>query len=309
MKKFFALFLCVLMAVSMIASVSAADNKVKSYASAGNGELLWTVDFNAKDVFAPAANKNGSEYTYTVSDNGYTLTVKGGKTDKKDCIWGAPIKGLEVDSKSQVTMTFKVKANGTAGKNNSTGIGGWLYDGTGYEFLNNYSNWNSDDGTGKFVNRAALSLGGAKKIPGSKGDNYEYNIDKAVADKNGFLSVKIEFDAPKKTYSVYYLGADGKWFVDDKNTTAMDKLDGKADSLCFMVYSYYNVVDATIKDVKFYKGVGLTDAQLNPVETTAATTKAPATKPTAPATFDAAVVLAVVASMAGAGVVVSKKRK
>ncbi len=146
-------------------------------------------------------------------------------------------------------------------------------------------------------------------IPGSRGDSYEYNIEKAAADKDGFLSVKIEFDAPKKTYSVYYIGADGKWFVDDKNTVAMDKLDSKADSLCFMIYSYYNVVNATVKDVKFYKGVGLTDAQLNPVETTAATTKAPAAKPTAPATFDAAVVLAVVASMAGAGVVVSKKRK
>ena len=309
MKKFLAIFLCVLMAVSMIASATAADNKVKSYASAKNGELLWTVNFNDKSVFEPKASKNGEQYTYTVSDNGYTLNVKGGKTDKKDCIWGAPIKGLEVDNKSQVTMTFKVKANGTAGKNNSTGSGGWLYDATGYEFLNNYSNWNSDDGSGKFENRAALSQGGVKKIAGTKGDSYEYNIEKAAADKDGFLSVKIEFDATKKSYSVYYIGADGKWFVDDKNTTAMALLDDKADSLCFMVYSYYNVVDATIKDVKFYKGVGLTDAQLNPVETTAATTKAPSTKPASPATFDAAVVLAVVASMAGAGVVVSKKRK
>ncbi len=50
-------------------------------------------------------------------------------------------------------------------------------------------------------------------------------------------------------------------------------------------------------------------ADIKAAQTTAATTKAPAAKPTAPATFDAAVVLAVVASMAGAGVVVSKKRK
>ena len=42
--------------------------------------------------------------------------------------------------------------------------------------------------------------------------------------------------------------------------------------------------------------------------TTAATTKAPSTKPTSPATFDAGIVLAVVAAAAGAGVVVSKKR-
>ena len=42
--------------------------------------------------------------------------------------------------------------------------------------------------------------------------------------------------------------------------------------------------------------------------TTAATTKAPATKPTSPATFDAGIILAVVAAAAGAGVVVSKKK-
>lgn len=42
--------------------------------------------------------------------------------------------------------------------------------------------------------------------------------------------------------------------------------------------------------------------------TTAATTKAPAQKPTSPATFDAGIVMAVVAAVAGAGVVVSKKK-
>ncbi|MBE6560187.1 MAG: hypothetical protein E7662_03595 [Ruminococcaceae bacterium] len=46
-----------------------------------------------------------------------------------------------------------------------------------------------------------------------------------------------------------------------------------------------------------------------PAATTAATTKAPTTKPTAPATFDAGIILAVAAAAAGAGVVVSRKRK
>jgi DNA gyrase subunit A len=46
-----------------------------------------------------------------------------------------------------------------------------------------------------------------------------------------------------------------------------------------------------------------------PAATTAATTKAPATKPASPATFDAGIILAVVTAAAGAGVVVSKKRK
>lgn len=43
--------------------------------------------------------------------------------------------------------------------------------------------------------------------------------------------------------------------------------------------------------------------------TTAATTKAPAVKPSSPATFDASVIIAAVAAASAAGVVVSKKRK
>jgi len=50
-------------------------------------------------------------------------------------------------------------------------------------------------------------------------------------------------------------------------------------------------------------------ADIKAAQTTAATTKAPAAKPSSPATFDAGIILAVAAAAAGAGVVVSKKRK
>ena len=155
MKKFLSALLTIAMIASMlIVSASAADAKVyKTYAEATKGDLLWQVDFSNKALFDPSGKVEAAEYTYTVGDNGNSLTVTGGKTDKKAAVWGAPIKGLEVDDKSQVTMTFKVKANGTAGKNNSTGIGGWLYNATGEgfndRFLNCYSNWNADDGSGK----------------------------------------------------------------------------------------------------------------------------------------------------------------
>ncbi|MBE6559913.1 MAG: hypothetical protein E7662_02205 [Ruminococcaceae bacterium] len=63
-------------------------------------------------------------------------------------------------------------------------------------------------------------------------------------------------------------------------------------------------------DAQKFKSVTLSNTEVKlAAATTAATTKAPATKPTAPATFDAGIVLAVVAAAAGAGVVVSKKRK
>ena len=59
-----------------------------------------------------------------------------------------------------------------------------------------------------------------------------------------------------------------------------------------------------------WKSVTLSNKEVKlAAATTAATTKAPSTKPASPATFDAGIVMAVVAAAAGAGVVVSKKRK
>ena len=49
-------------------------------------------------------------------------------------------------------------------------------------------------------------------------------------------------------------------------------------------------------------------SDIKAAQTTAATTKAPTAKPAAPATFDAAVILAVVTAAAGTGIVVSRKK-
>ena len=89
----------------------------------------------------------------------------------------------------------------------------------------------------------------------------------------------------------------------------MEQLDDTPDSLCFMIYNYWLAIDQTIKDIKYFKGINLTDAQLaaeapKAPETTKAptttkapeTTKAPAatTKAptTAPATSDSTVIVA-----------------
>ncbi len=111
-----------------------------------------------------------------------------------------------------------------------------------------------------------------------KGDVYRMEFDYADANdlkKHYFYGIKQELSAGKHTV-VFSLTSD---FDDSK------------------VKSLY------IQDF-FYEKTGNI-----PAATTAATQKAPATSGSAAQTFDAGIVLAVVAAAAGAGVVVSRKRK
>ncbi|MBQ8510780.1 MAG: hypothetical protein IJ493_12825 [Clostridia bacterium] len=264
MKKLVSLFLMLTMLVSAASmAVSAADAElIKDMASAKDGDLLYIVDFGSTGgAFTPAPNTKAAEnYTYTVGDNGRSITIKG-LGDKSGSYWGAPIKGLEVDETSTATITFKVKMNGTAGKNNSIGVGGWLIDDYApdeYKFYNNYGNYNSQFPEGDTsANRAALSISREKY----NGD-YTTGIDAATPDADGFITCKLEFDAPNKKFRAYSL-VDGKWQLDEEQTMAEANDAAKQDYLCVMFYSYYQVVDATVKDMKFFKGIGLTDAQLN----------------------------------------------
>lgn len=308
LKRFLSLLMTAMLILGMATAVTAANAAPKAYASAKDGELLYHLNFNDTAVFNPKGNDDAEKYyTYSVGDNGNSLTIRGTNKDV-DGYWGAPIKGLEVDANSKVTFTYKAKANGTTGKNNSIGVGGWLYnaaDPSKYnaDFLNNYSNHNTVNADGSDpTNREALSLGGKKqgKVAGAgtKDTEYTYVVKEAKVDADGFVSCKIEFDGPNKIFHLYLLTKDGKWtYVDNSIKMLKDDISG---SLCFMVYSYYQVVNSTVKDVKFYKGIGLTDAQLNPPA------KAPTT---APATADAAsLAIAAMAAAAACAVVVAKKK-
>ena len=297
MKKFLALALCVLMAVSMLASVSAVK-PAKEYAAAKDGDLLYTANFKNDGV---AKIGTATVSTFTASADGKSVTIKG--TGSKDVAnwWGVKLETLTAANGEKYTVTYKVKSNGTVGKNNSIGVGA-LWAGTAEDkFYHAYGNYNTVDAKGSTADRR-ISI----SLAGSKMGDYNTSIKNPDTDKDGFMSAKQEIDTAAKKIRTYTL-VGGKWVLTLEK--AFTDFDAKKACMSFIVYSYYYVVDSTVKDFKIYKGINLTDAQLNPVETTAATTKAPTTKPASPATFDAAVVLAVVASMAGAGVVVSKKRK
>ena len=305
MKKLLALVLCALMVVSMVVSASAATintvKPAKTYAAAKDGDLLYTANFK-NDGFG--ALNDATKHTYTASADGSSVTIKG-TTDKVASWWGIKVDGLTASNGEKYTVTYKVKANGTGGKNNSIGIGalysGVTENGTYQKFYNAYGNHNTVDDKGSTADRRSCLELQATKI----GD-YNTDVKNPDVDKDGFVSMKQELDIAGKKIRSYML-AGGKWTL----ILEKDFTDFVADKafMGFSSYAYYGVVDSTVKDYKIYKGIGLTDAQLNPVVTTAATTKAPASAGSSAATFDAAVVLAVVASMAGAGAVVSKKRK
>jgi len=307
MKRFFALLLCALMAVSMIASASAASIKPdKEYADAKDGDLLYTANFKdaAYDVFTSA-----NTATYTVSADGTSFTVE--NKDDKDTAdyWGVKLESLGAANGEKYTITYKVKANGTIGKNNSVGVGGLWSGASDTKFYTAYGNHNTVDANGSTADRR-ISI----SLAGSKVGEYNNDVKNPDIDKDGFVSMKQEIDTAAKKIRAYTM-IDGKWSMTlDKSLT-----DFVADKACmsFVIYSWYTVVDTTVKDFKIYRGVDLTDAQLNPApETTApVTTAAPTTvpaapsTPSAPATFDASVLLAVAVSLSAAGVVIGKKRK
>lgn len=303
MKCIVSLLTTVLLLVGMTAPLSAADSKlIKSYANAKDGDLLYIADFSSTGgAFAPAPNDLAAQnFTYTVGDKGASVTIKGGKGDKTKSFWGGIINGLEADATTKYTMTYKVKMNGESGKNNSIGVGGWNvddYDPANWVFYNDYGNFNSAFPAGDSTkNRSALSHADVKY-----NSNYTNGIDAATPDKDGFIWQMIEFDGPANTYRSYS-NVNGKWQLNEEQKMAETNDAAKKDNMSIMLYSYYAVVDATIKDVKFFKGTGLTDAQLNYVPTAA--------KPAAaPATADAtSLAVAAMAAALACAVVVSKKK-
>ncbi|MBQ3125537.1 MAG: hypothetical protein IJC15_00585, partial [Clostridia bacterium] len=200
MKKFLAMLLTVLMIASMmIVSSSAADSKLyKTMEEAKDGDLLWVVDFNAKEIYEPVYNELGSaNITVTVGDDGRSATMLPTATaaDSGKWFWGAPIKGLNIDNNSQYTMTCKIKSFGDTGSNNSAGVFGFRYNtiDTDPAFneraLGMYGNWTSKNADGTEIqNRSALFQGASRKT------TYANVIDLIEPDDEGYVTVQIEYN-------------------------------------------------------------------------------------------------------------------
>lgn len=326
MKKVITLVITVAMLLSLAVTVSAADSSVASYDSANYGDLLYAVNFKGEDgVFEPQAfGEAANNVDYTVSEDGKELHIDA-KVDKKYNYYGGVITGLVANEETTYTMIYKVRANGTAGKDNSVGIGGIIVNGVADEtgkFYSNYGNHNTTGEGGTITDRrSALSLGSGKL-------ESEYAMFNKLADYDedaeGFVTMRIDFVGKKIVSYILKDGAEysstnfDSWIKIEENEMELDDTD---DAVGFMVYSWYEVVDTTIKNVEIYKG-----PSFDHYTTTAKTTKAPivitttakaTAAPTAATTaadeggcggtltFAAAALIPAL----GAGVVLAKKRK
>ena len=239
-----------------------------SYESSSNdhgaveeSELLYTVDFRGNDgIFIPGPiGESATHYDYTVSEDGNALTIKGRKsgTNKTFCYWGGTFAGFEANKETMYTMVYKAKANGTAGKDNSVGIGGWILDGKPEDchFYNNYSNHSEMNAEGSIDDRRSALSNASNKL----GEYVMWNnIGDYAVDADGFVTIKIVYDGTTSQFQSAILAAnagDGSkesdWIYLETQKMVLDDTD---DAMGFMVYSYYNVVDTTIKDVQLYKG-------------------------------------------------------
>ncbi|MBQ8213439.1 MAG: hypothetical protein IJZ80_05455, partial [Clostridia bacterium] len=251
MKKTLSLILSLIMILTLTVSVIPAS------AEGSATEPVYEVNFSGDAKFSPKPIGNAANnFEYTVGDNGASLTVKGksGGTDKTESYWGGAITGLTADNTTVYTMIYKAKANGTLGKNNSVGVGGWIVNGdvNGAMFYNNYTNHNTvGENNSTADRRAALSKANAKI-----GSYKMFSELSAFAeDANGFVTMKQVYDGVASTISSYILAKDktGENEADWIKIESQPMSVGSSDVFGFMIYSYYNVIDTTLKDVKIYK--------------------------------------------------------
>jgi len=299
MKKLIVtLMILAILSVVMVPAMAAENSAVKDYASAADGDLLYTVDFSGKDgviKFGNLGESTSSDYfSYTPSADGTSLTVKGAKEKgEMGCLWGGTIRQLEATANTTYTMTFKVTVHGEAGLNNSVGVGGYFFNKSGGEdtrALNFYGNWNTSEKGEIYMRRGVLQLN-ASKYNGASYTQYTTLKDAYEVDKDGYLTAMLVFDGPTMSYTAYLRteGAGDGSAASDWVKIAEDVYVPTNDCLGFVVYSYYiTTVHATIKDVNIYKGKLFSEPVVPETEPpTEAPTTAPTQKPTQAPTQEA----------------------
>ena len=313
MKKILSITLGLVLIFSMISALavntSAANDAqvLRVYDRASDGDILFYADFNSAAYKQNESAK--AKVDFTISADGRTLTAVAKPDSGSDNAnyFGAYFEELPVNKGDKVTMSFKIKCDGFASDketptSNSVGIGGWFIDDymekdaeKGWNFINYYGNWNCDLPSGT-LHRSGIRIANKTKLASDAN-----NIEAATTDEEGFLNVKIEYDYDERKVTTFFL-QDGVYVEDQSSsmmTTAITNNVKMDDHLGFAISVPHVECDATVKDVKIFKGLGLTPEQLaitenttNEVEPVATTTKAkpaPVVKTTAAATTAAPV--------------------
>ena len=280
MKKILSVILCAVMVLSMAASVLAVDSAKNMGTVAGTSETM-TLDAKKDAAYSKGLKLDGST---TADGKASAAKLTYYVTYTKDALWvfvevkdsTISVKPANTAKPDYKTDSIEIMIDPTNEGKNEPDVAPWQMRVDSYNLV---SARKGQKGTSLYNRKA-------------EGGTVDFFDAKSVVVSGGYnAEFKIPMDGLKEGKKIGFTFCYNDWDAEGKNRVVpITTLGEKSNSWTAELYNYLVI--------------GKIAAQ-----TTAATTKAPAVKPTAPATFDAGIVLAVVASMAGAGVVVSKKRK
>ena len=286
--------------ISVLGANALAPATLVPYDAADDGDLLYQVNFHGDTAFQPdrylgwqGDQRLGSTTDYIVSEDGSELHIQGNDNISGSTFhwWGGEIRGLEAGDDKFYTMVYQVKAldryGESLGMNNSFSVGGWSADPDTTVIYSNYGNYNSivreDDGSIPYgdttldsrrmrINIQCTGIG--KKYNGSALTPIDYTYFKdleysiPVEDEDGYMTVMVEYDAPNNEIRSYYL-ADGTgeektdWQQVQKATFKHSTMnpDLSDDTIGYWSFCSYNIVNQSVKNVRYYKGeyVGITE--------------------------------------------------
>ena len=253
MKRIFSAILSLIMILSLVAAMGIT-------ASAKDGDLLYTVNFKGDDKYSPAkfACLNGEDVITAVpSDDGSSVTATySADAAAGRAFWGGAIKGLTYGEGKQYTITMKVAVGYDGTSSGNAGVYINMVDSTDAQYI-------FDQGYKSLVGyygcpniRHTMSYGAGGKSIGDFISKDVYITDAkylSTLDAEGFADITFAVD-----------GANVKVYI---NNVYLDEYDAfneglleKASSLGFVIYLYNKSASVTVKDVKIYEGITVTNA-------------------------------------------------
>ena len=253
MKKILSAILALTMILALVAAMGIT-------ASAKDGDLLYTVNFKGDDKYSPAkfACLNGDDVITAVpSEDGSSVTATySADAAAGRAFWGGAIKGLTYGEGKQYTITMKVAVGYDGTSSGNAGVYINMVDSTDAQYI-------FDQGYKSLVGyygcpniRHTLSYGAGGKSIGDFISKDVYITDAkylSTLDAEGFADITFAVDGENvKVYinNVYL----------DEFDAFNDGLLEKASSLGFVIYLYNKSASVTVKDVKIYEGITVTNA-------------------------------------------------
>ena len=272
MKKTISIILCLVMAMSLFCTALTPAFAADLYADAKDGDLLTELKFgqtsgNYQSKFLYTNSADGeAAANIAVSDEGKTVKIDYNPSANSQYLYGGPVEGLTIGEGKKYTITFKATFR-APGATSATNAG-------------MYANFPNDS------DLAAVKVGGYKlfvgyygtpdvqhKISAGHGSNMKgkyinnckdyAKVNLQTPDADGFFNMAYEIDG--KVFRIFINGM----FIEEGVYNQAHFTN--ANKLGFTVYFYNKASQATVKDVKIYKGntVGATaqypDYYKNPV--------------------------------------------